>query len=41
MERNHVDADEAFQMLRRTASEREIGIRTLADQVIDSGALPD
>ena len=40
MERNHVDADEAFGMLRDTAYERTIRISTLAEQVIKEGALP-
>lgn len=41
MERNHVGADEAFEMLRRTAKDRNITIRTLAEQVSEAGALPD
>ena len=40
MEQNHVSADEALQMLRRTAHDRTIGIHTLAEQVTESGALP-
>jgi GAF domain-containing protein len=41
MERHQVGADEAFQMLRRTSIERNITIRTLAEQVTESGELPD
>jgi transcriptional regulator with GAF, ATPase, and Fis domain len=41
MERNHVGADEAFRMLRRTATDRNISIRKLAELVTESGALPD
>ena len=41
MERNHISADEALQVLRQAAHERKIGIRTLAEQVAESGALPD
>jgi transcriptional regulator with GAF, ATPase, and Fis domain len=40
MESNHVDADQAFQMLRRAAHDRAMRVRTLAEQVIDSGTLP-
>ena len=41
MERHHVGADEAFQMLRRSSNDRHITIRTLAEQVTEAGALPD
>ncbi len=41
MERHDVDAEEAFQMLRRTSNNRNIKMRTLAEQVTESGAVPD
>lgn len=41
MERHSRGADEAFQMLRSTCNERSIKMRTLAEQVTESGALPD
>jgi GAF domain-containing protein len=41
MERHDLGADEAFQMLRRTCNDRKITMRTLAEQVAESGALPD
>lgn len=41
MERHTLDADEAFQMLRQTCNDRKITMRTLAEQVTESGALPD
>lgn len=41
MERHDVDADEAFQMLRRISNDRNIRMRILAEQVTESGGLPD
>ena len=40
MERHHIGADDALQMLRRTSHDRKIAISTLAEQVTESGALP-
>lgn len=41
MERHDVDAGEAFEMLRRIANDRNIPMRSLAEQVTESGALSD
>lgn len=41
MERNRVGADEAFQMLRRTARDRNVAVHTVAEEVTESGELPD
>lgn len=41
MERRGIGADEALQLLRRTARARKIGVHSLAEQVSESGALPD
>lgn len=41
MERHDVDAGEAFEMLRHISNDRNIPMRTLAEQVTESGALSD
>ena len=41
MERHDIGAGEAFQMLCRISNDRNITMHTLAEQITESGALPD
>ena len=40
MERHHIDADEAFQVMRRLSQHRNIPVRTIADHLLDTRQLP-
>lgn len=40
MERHDIDAGEAYEMLRRTSSDRKVSLRALAEEVTEKGALP-
>ena len=41
MATRHIDSDTAFDLLRTTSQRRNVKLRTIADQVVFTGDLPD
>ena len=41
MATRHIDSDAAFDLLRATSNTRNVKLRTVADHVVHTGALPE